>query len=77
MQLTNRRVGNSVVLAASGRIDHASAEEFKAALQPYLENCRAGGDVVVLDFSAEELFATTVEHGYSSLVSGVAAEKCV
>ena len=58
MQLTNRRLGNTVVLAASGRIDHASAEGFKAALQPYLENCRAGGDVVILDFSAVEYISS-------------------
>jgi anti-sigma B factor antagonist/stage II sporulation protein AA (anti-sigma F factor antagonist) len=58
MQLTNRRIGNTVVLAASGRIDHASAEGFKAALQPWLEECRAGGDVVVLDFSAVEYISS-------------------
>lgn len=58
MQLTNRRIGSTVVLAPSGRIDHASAEGFKAALQPWLENCRAGGDVVVLDFSAVEYISS-------------------
>ncbi len=58
MQLTNRRIGNAVLLAAAGRIDHASAEGFKTALQPHLENCRAGGDVVVLDFSAVEYISS-------------------
>jgi anti-anti-sigma factor len=58
MQLTNRRIGNAVLLAAAGRIDHASAEGFKAALQPHLENCRAGGDVVVLDFSGVEYISS-------------------
>ena len=58
MQLTDRRIGNTVVLAASGRIDHASAERFKAALQPFLEPCRGGGDVVVLDFSAVEYISS-------------------
>lgn len=37
MQLTDRRIGNAVVLATAGRIDHASAEGFKAALQPVVK----------------------------------------
>ena len=58
MQITNRRIGNAVVLAASGRIDHASAENFRDALQPYLAQCKAGGDVVVLDFSGVEYISS-------------------
>jgi len=51
MDLNERRAGTVVVLAPAGRIDHASAEAFKNALQPYLAQCGAGGSVVVLDFS--------------------------
>lgn len=58
MQLTDRRIGNTVVLKASGRIDHASAESFKTALQPRLEQCKAGGDVVVLDFSGVDYISS-------------------
>lgn len=58
MQLTERRVGNALVLAASGRIDHASADDFKTALQPYLKRCEKGGDVVVLDFSGVEYISS-------------------
>jgi len=58
MQLTDRRIGNAMVLAALGRIDHASAESFKAALEPYLVQCKAGGDVVVLDFSGVEYISS-------------------
>lgn len=58
MQLTNRRIGNAVLLAAAGRIDHASAEDFRAALQPYLAQCKADGDVVVLDFSGVEYISS-------------------
>ena len=58
MQLTERRIGNVLVLATSGRIDHASAEGFKAALQPHLAQCKAGGDVVVLDFSGVEYISS-------------------
>jgi anti-anti-sigma factor len=49
MQLTDRTVGNALILVASGRIDHASAESFRAALQPHLDRCRAGASIVVLD----------------------------
>jgi anti-sigma B factor antagonist/stage II sporulation protein AA (anti-sigma F factor antagonist) len=58
MQLTERRIGNALVLAASGRVDHASAEDFKTALQPHLQQCKAGGDVVVLDFSGVEYISS-------------------
>ena len=58
MQLTDRRIGNAMVLAALGRIDHASAESFKAALEPHLAQCKAGGDVVVLDFSGVEYISS-------------------
>jgi anti-anti-sigma factor len=58
MHLIERRVGNALLLAASGRIDHASAERFKAALQPHLEQCKAGSDVIVLDLSAVEYISS-------------------
>jgi anti-anti-sigma factor len=58
MQLTHQRIGKALVLATSGRIDHASAEPFKAALQPHLEHCAAGGDIVVLDFSAVDYISS-------------------
>ena len=58
MQLTNRRIGNAVVLAAAGRIDHASADGFREALQPHLAQCKADGDVVVLDFSGVEYISS-------------------
>jgi anti-sigma B factor antagonist/stage II sporulation protein AA (anti-sigma F factor antagonist) len=58
MHLTERRIGNALVLAASGRIDHASAEGFKTALGPHLKQCGKGGDVVVLDFSGVEYISS-------------------
>jgi anti-sigma B factor antagonist/stage II sporulation protein AA (anti-sigma F factor antagonist) len=58
MLLTDRRIGNALVLAAAGRIDHGTAEAFKSALQPHLGQCKAGGDVVVLDFSAVEYISS-------------------
>lgn len=39
------------VLAVQGRIDQASAEAFRQALEPHLAQCTAGQLPVVLDFS--------------------------
>ena len=58
MQLTDQRIGNARVLKVSGRIDHASAEDFKAALKPHLDQCKAGGEIVVLDFSVLEYISS-------------------
>ena len=58
MQLTARRAGSAMILATAGRIDHASAEGFKTALQPHLDRCAAGGDVVVVDLSAVEYISS-------------------
>ena len=58
MQITNRRIGNAVVLSPSGRIDHASAEGFKEAILPHVAQCRAGGDVVVLDFTGVDYISS-------------------
>lgn len=58
MELGDRQVGNVLLLAASGRIDHSSAEGFKTALQPYLERCKAGADIVVLDLSAVDYISS-------------------
>jgi anti-anti-sigma factor len=51
MQLPGQLYGNARVVTVTGRIDHDNSEDFKLALQPHLENCKAGGEVVVLDFS--------------------------
>ena len=50
MQLTEQRVGDALLLKTSGRIDRTTADPFKAALQPYLDQCKPG-QVIVLDFS--------------------------
>lgn len=51
MKLTESRNGAIVVLGASGRIDHQTADEFQRALEPYLAECKEGGDKIILDFS--------------------------
>ena len=51
MQLNTRNFGTVRVVKMTGRIDHDNSEDFKNALQPHLENCKEGGEVVVMDFS--------------------------
>lgn len=54
MELNVDRYADVLVISTGGRIDYQNAEEFKSALMPHIENCRAGGDQVVLDLSALE-----------------------
>jgi anti-anti-sigma factor len=58
MQLIEERIGEALLLKASGRIDRATADPFKTALQPHLEQCKPGGPVIVLDFSAIEYISS-------------------
>lgn len=52
MQLHHQTFGNARIVQMAGRIDHDNAEAFKNALQPHLDHCRAGGEIVIIDFSA-------------------------
>lgn len=58
MDLTPKRFVDTVVLRPAGRIDHTSSDDFKAALAPFLANCAAGRDHVVLDLSALEYMSS-------------------
>ena len=58
MEFTTRRLAEVVVARPAGRIDHASAEAFRAGLEPLLAHCNAGGDRVVLDFSGVEYISS-------------------
>jgi anti-anti-sigma regulatory factor len=48
MELVSKRFADTAVLFARGRVDHAAAEHFKAALAPHLATA-AGRDRVVID----------------------------
>lgn len=58
MNFTSRRLSDVVIASAAGRIDHAGAEPFKAALQPLIDQCVEGSDRVVLDFSGVEYISS-------------------
>ena len=58
MQLGPKRFADAIALFPHGRIDHATADDFRASLTPHLASCRAGGDRIVLDFSAVEYISS-------------------
>jgi len=51
LELSSRFLGPVRVLDVHGRLDHAHAKAFEAALAPHLTGCSKGGTPVVLDFS--------------------------
>ena len=53
-----KRFADTVVLAPVGRINHGSAEEFKSALRPHLEQCGSGRDQLVLDLSGVDYISS-------------------
>jgi anti-anti-sigma factor len=58
MQLGPKRFADAVVLFPTGRIDHATADGFRAALAPFLAECAAGRDRLVLDLSGVEYISS-------------------
>jgi anti-anti-sigma factor len=54
MKVTSNSQGNILILTPKGRIDHASADAFSAALSTYLANCKSGEKPLILDFSQIE-----------------------
>ena len=58
MQLASSARRGALVVAPAGRIDHASAEAFAAALQPHLDRCKAGVDALIVDMSGVEYISS-------------------
>ena len=58
MDLPLKRFADAVVLSPTGRIDHGSAEAFRAALGPHLERCAAGRDQLILDLSGVDYISS-------------------
>ena len=58
MELAAKRFADTVALFPTGRIDHASADAFKAALAPYLAGVASGRDRAVLDLSGLEYISS-------------------
>jgi len=58
MNITDRRTGNAVVLEISGRIDNDTSEPFRLLLAPYLRECKADSDRLVLDFAGVDYISS-------------------
>lgn len=58
MELISKRYADTVVVCPQGRIDHASAEGFKAALGPSVSACGAGRDRLVIDMAGVEYISS-------------------
>ena len=58
MQFSSRRFADVVVAAPVGRIDHASAAPFDAALSPLLAQAGSSKQALVLDFAGVEYISS-------------------
>jgi anti-anti-sigma factor len=58
MTFATRRYGEAVVLAPRGRIDHATADAFKAELLDSLDQAASNGDRVILDLAGVDYMAS-------------------
>jgi anti-anti-sigma factor len=58
VELAQARYADVLVVSVGGRVDHATAEDFKSRLWPQLANCRAGGDQLVLDLGGLEYISS-------------------
>ena len=58
MELTVKRFADTVALFPAGRIDHATADSFKAALAPHLAAVSTGRDRAVIDLAGVEYISS-------------------
>ncbi|HJR04811.1 MAG TPA: STAS domain-containing protein [Methylomirabilota bacterium] len=58
MELAAKRFADTVALYPVGRIDHATADSFKAALAPHLAGVAAGRDRAVIDLAGVEYISS-------------------
>lgn len=58
MKISDRRIGNAVVLEVTGRIDNDTSETFRLLLAPFLRECTRGGDCLVLDLSGVDYISS-------------------
>jgi anti-sigma B factor antagonist len=58
MELDTRRVGSSIVVRPQGRVDHATADAFSAALATHVAQCTDAGPGLVLDMSGVDYISS-------------------
>ena len=58
MKLTSQTYADTLVIHPAGRLDHDNCEDFRAGLQPHLEQGARDGRAVVLDLSGLEYISS-------------------
>ena len=58
MVVSHMRFADVVVVSITGRVDHATSEELRAALSDPLSRCGAGKDHLVLDFAGVDYISS-------------------
>ena len=75
MQIQSRQDGPVVVVAPSGRIDHAQTPVFQEALAPFVTACKAGGAPLLIDFSGIEYISSVGLRALMLIARTVTAQK--
>jgi anti-anti-sigma factor len=58
MKLSSQTYADTLVIQPAGRLDHDNCEDFRAGLQPHLEQGARDGRAVVLDLSGLEYISS-------------------
>ena len=58
MELVSKRFADTAVVFPQGRIDHATAEQFKGALASHLATCATGRGRLVIDMTGVEYISS-------------------
>jgi len=58
LELQQSRIEDVVIVAVSGRVDHANADDFRGKLWPMLSRCAVGADRLVLDLAGLEYISS-------------------
>ncbi|HXV11097.1 MAG TPA: STAS domain-containing protein [Burkholderiales bacterium] len=58
MKISDRRIGNAIVLEVTGRIDNDTSDAFRLLLAPFLQGCTREGDRLVLDLAGVDYISS-------------------
>ena len=58
MELDTQRVGDNLVVRPQGRVDHATADAFSAALMAQVARCTESGPGIVIDMSGVDYISS-------------------
>lgn len=58
MEIKNRTYADILVLSPEGRIDHANSEDFRNSLAPLIDQCKTGGERMVLDLAGVDYISS-------------------